>query len=75
MFFFLNTRFSDNKTGITFFTFLNNWVGRAMRNETFYWDGLIARNTKVVFHQKLQSMHGKILTPKRKTKRQAGRLQ
>ena len=25
-----------------FFTFRKKWVGRAMGNETFYWDGLIA---------------------------------
>ena len=24
------------------FTFRKKWVGRAMGNETFYWDGLIA---------------------------------
>ena len=24
-----------------FFTFRKKWVGRAMGNETFYWDGLI----------------------------------
>ena len=26
---------------IFFFTFRKKWVGRAMGNETFYWDGLI----------------------------------
>ena len=35
-----STCFFDQWIWIFFFTFRKKWVGRAMGNETFYWDGL-----------------------------------
>ena len=38
-----------------FFTFRKEWVGRAMGNETFYWDGLFKNRslTHVSFYRQL----------------------
>ena len=40
-----STCFFDQWIWIFFFTFRKKWVGRAMGNETFYWDGLSGIST------------------------------
>ena len=44
--------FSHSKSGnfFFFFTFSKTWVGRAMGNETFYWDGLVLKKNIFFFH-------------------------